>query len=342
MSTIRVAQVTTPGGELQIDERPLPEPGRGQVRVRVEACGVCHSDAVLTAGWLPGTEFPAVPGHEVAGHIDALGDGVEAWQVGQRVGVGWFGGSCGTCPRCRVGDFITCPAMQIPGVSYPGGFAEAMVVPADAPAAIPDELSAVEAAPLMCAGVTTFNALRHSAARPGDTVAVLGLGGLGHLGVQYAAKLGFRTVAVARGAEKEQFARSLGAHDYVDSTTQDVAKVLTGLGGARVVLATVTDAAAMGAAAGGLGARGELIVAGASTEPLGISPMQLIFGSKRVVGHASGTSRDSEETLAFSVLTGVRAMTEAFPLADAGTAFNRMLGGDVRFRAVLTTGGETA
>jgi D-arabinose 1-dehydrogenase-like Zn-dependent alcohol dehydrogenase len=342
MSTMRVAQVTSPGGELQIDERPVPEPGRGQVRVRVEACGVCHTDAVLTNGWLPGTDFPAVPGHEVAGHVDAVGEGVEAWQVGRRVGVGWFGGSCGICPRCRVGDFITCPNMRIPGVSYPGGFADAMVVPADALAAIPDELSAVEAAPLMCAGVTTFNALRHSAARPGDTVAVLGLGGLGHLGVQYAAKLGFRTVAVARGAEKEQFARGLGAHDYIDSTSQDVAKALTGLGGARVLLATVTDAAAMGQAAEGLGARGELIVAGVSAEPLGISSMQLISGSKRIVGHASGTSRDSEETLAFSVLTGVRAMTEAFPLTDVGTAFHRMLDGTVRFRAVLTTDGGPA
>lgn len=340
MGTMRVAHVTAPGGDLTIDERPLPEPGPGQVRVRVEASGICHSDAVLAGGHLPGTTFPAVPGHEVAGHIDALGDGVDGWQLGQRVGVGWFGGSCGTCPRCRVGDFITCPRMQIPGVAYPGGFAEAMVVPADAPAAVPDGLSAVEAAPLMCAGVTTFNALRHSAAQPGDTVAVLGLGGLGHLGVQYAARLGFRTVAVARGAAKEEFARDLGAHHYIDSTTQDVAKALTDLGGARVVLATVTSADAMSAAAGGLGARGELIIAGASVEPLGISPMQLIFGSKRIVGHASGTARDSEETLAFSVLTGVRAMTEEFPLADVRTAFDRMLTGEVRFRAVLTTGAE--
>lgn len=339
MTTMRVAQVATPGGGLQLDERAVPEPGHGQVRVRVEACGLCHSDAVLAGGWLPGTTFPAVPGHEVAGRIDALGDGVQAWQVGQRVGVGWFGGSCGTCPRCRAGDFITCPRLQIPGVAYPGGFAEALEVPADALAAIPDELSAVEAAPLMCAGVTTFNALRHSVAQPGDTVAVLGLGGLGHLGVQYAAKLGFRTVAIARGAEKEQFAHDLGAHYYVDSTAQDVAKVLTDLGGARVILATVTATDAMNAAAGGLSARGQLVIVGASSDPLTITPLQLIFGSQSVVGHASGTSRDSEETMAFSVLTGVRAMTETFALADAGSAFDRMLSGEVRFRAVLSTGG---
>lgn len=339
MTMMRVAQVATPGGTLEVVERPLPEPAKGQVRVRVEACGICHTDAVVTAGAMPGTAFPVVSGHEVAGRVDALGDGVEAWRVGQRVGVGWFGGSCGTCERCRTGDFITCPRMQIPGVSYPGGFADAVVVPADALAAIPDELTAEEAAPLMCAGVTTFNALRHSSARPGDTVAVLGLGGLGHLGVQYAAKLGFRTVAIARGADKESFAHQLGAHHYIDSNATDVAKALTDLGGARVVLATVTSSAAMAAAAGGLGARGELILAGASADSLDISPLQLIFGSKSVVGHASGTARDSEETLAFSVLTGVRAMTEAFGIADAGAAFDRMLSGDVRFRAVLTTDG---
>lgn len=339
MTMMRVAQVATPGAGLEIVERPLPEPTKGQVRVRVEACGICHSDAVIGAGALPGTSFPVVPGHEVAGHVEALGDGVESWRIGQRVGVGWFGGSCGTCERCRAGDFITCPLMKIPGASYPGGFADAIVVPADALAAIPDELTAEEAAPLMCAGVTTFNALRHSRAQPGDTVAVLGLGGLGHLGVQYAARLGFRTVAIARGADKEPFAHRLGAHHYIDSTTTDVAKALNDLGGARVVLATVTASAAMAAAVGGLAARGELILAGASADPLDINPLQLIFGSKSVVGHASGTARDSEEALAFSVLTGVRAMTEAFPLADVGTAFDRMLSGAVRFRAVVTTEG---
>lgn len=338
MSTMRVAEVSEAGGGFHIVDRELPEPGPGQVRVAVEACGICHSDAVLTRGWLPGTTFPVVAGHEVAGRVDAVGEGVTAWQPGRRVGVGWFGGSCGTCPRCRAGDFITCPRMQIPGVAYPGGYADAMVVPADALVAIPDELTAVEAAPLMCAGVSTYNALRCSVARPGDTVAVLGLGGLGHLGVQYAARMGFRTVAVARGAHKADLATELGAHHYIDSTTEDVAQRLTDLGGARVVLATVTAADAMSAAAGGLGARGQLVVVGASTEPLTITPLQLIFGSRSVVGHASGTSRDSEDTLAFSVLTGVRARTESVPLEQVSAGFQRMLSGEVRFRAVLTTG----
>ncbi|HLL65393.1 MAG TPA: alcohol dehydrogenase catalytic domain-containing protein [Micromonosporaceae bacterium] len=338
MATMRVAEVAEPGTRFELVDRDLPEPAAGQVRVTVEACGICHSDAVLANGWLPGTTFPVVPGHEIAGRVAAVGAGVNHWQVGQRVGVGWFGGACGHCPRCRGGDAITCPSLQIPGLAYPGGFADAVVVPADALAAIPDELTAVEAAPLMCAGVTTYNALRHSVAAPGDTVAILGLGGLGHLGVQYAAKLGFRTVAIARGAHKEQFARDLGAHHYIDSTAQDVAAALTSLGGARVVLATVTAADAMSAAAGGLSARGQLVIVGASTEPLQITPLQLIFGSQSVVGHASGTARDSEETLAFSVLTGVRAMTETVPLPEVSTGFDRMLSGEARFRAVLTTG----
>jgi alcohol dehydrogenase len=336
--SIRVAEVATAGGPLEIVKREVPEPGPGQVRVTVEACGVCHTDAVLANGWLPGTTFPAVPGHEIAGRIDALGEGVPQWRVGQRVGIGWFGGSCGYCPVCRSGNFVDCPNLKVPGVAYPGGYADAVVVPADALAAIPDELSAVEAAPLMCAGVTTYNALRNSVARPGDVVAILGLGGLGHLGVQYAAKFGFDTVAIARGAEKEELARRLGARHYIDSSRQDVGDELRALGGAQVVVATATDSAAIAAGVDGLGPRGQLIVAGAPADAMEISPLQLIFGSKSVVGHASGTSRDSEQALAFSAFTGVRPMVEAVPLERAAEAYERMLSGAARFRMVLTTG----
>ncbi len=338
MPGIRAAEVATASEAPKIVERDLPVPGRGEVRVTVEACGICHTDAVLVNGWLPGATFPLVPGHEVAGRIDALGDQVEGWQVGQRVGIGWFGGSCGRCATCRAGDFIDCARLKVPGVAYPGGYADAMVVPADALAAIPDGLSAVEAAPLMCAGVTTYHALRTSVARPGDLVAILGLGGLGHLGVQYAARFGFETVAIARGAKKEKFARELGAHHYLDSTATDVATALSDLGGARVVLATAIDSAAMGATVDGLGPRGQLILAGASVDPLPISPMQLIMGSRSVVGHASGTSRDSEDALAFSALTGVRAMVETVPLEQAAEGYDRMLSAAARFRVVLTTG----
>ena len=336
--SIRVAEVATAGGPLEIVKREVPEPGPGQVRVTVEACGVCHTDAVLANGWLPGTTFPAVPGHEIAGRIDALGEGVPQWRVGQRVGIGWFGGSCGYCPVCRSGNFVDCPNLKVPGVAYPGGYADAVVVPADALAAIPDELSAVDAAPLMCAGVTTYNALRNSVARPGDVVAILGLGGLGHLGVQYAAKFGFDTVAIARGAEKEELARRLGARHYIDSSGQDVGDELRALGGAQVVVATATDSAAIAAGVDGLGPRGQLIVAGAPADAMEISPLQLIFGSKSVVGHASGTSRDSEQALAFSAFTGVRPMVEAVPLERAAEAYERMLSGAARFRMVLTTG----
>jgi alcohol dehydrogenase len=336
--SIRVAEVASAGGPLEIVKREVPEPGPGEVRVAVEACGICHSDAVLVNGWLAGATFPLVPGHEIAGRVDALGEGVAGWQVGQRVGVGWFGGACGTCAPCRAGDAIDCPNLKVPGAAYPGGFADAVVVPADALAAIPDDIPAVQAAPLMCAGVTTYNALRNSVARPGDLVAVVGLGGLGHLGVQYAAKMGFETVAIARGAEKEEPARELGARHYVDSTAQDVGEALLALGGAKVVLATATDAKAIAAGVNGLGARGQLIVAGASVDPMDINPMQLIFGSKSVVGHASGTSRDSEQALAFTAMTGVRPWVEALPLERAAEAYDRMLSGAARFRMVLTTG----
>jgi alcohol dehydrogenase len=336
--SIRVAEVAAAGGPLEIVKRELPEPGPGQVRVVVEACGVCHTDFALVNGWLPGSSFPLVPGHEIAGRVDALGAGVTAWRLGQRVGVGWFGGSCGVCAVCRAGDFVDCPSLQVPGVAYPGGFADALVVPADALAAIPDELSAVEAAPLLCAGVTTYNALRNSVARPGDLVAIVGLGGLGHLAVQYAARFGFDTVVVARGPEKEADARRLGARHYIDSTAHNVGEALAALGGAKVVLATPSDSAAIAAGLDGVGPRGQLIVAGAPGDPMAISPLQLIFGSKSVVGHASGTSRDSEQALAFSAFTGVRPMVEAVPLERAGEAYERMLSGAARFRVVLTTG----
>jgi alcohol dehydrogenase len=335
---IRVAEVASAGGPLEIVKREVPEPGPGQVRVVVEACGVCHTDLALVNGWLPGSTFPLVPGHEIAGRVDALGPGVTAWRLGQRVGVGWFGGSCGFCPACRSGGMVDCASLQIPGVAYPGGYADAVVVPADALAAIPDGLSAVEAAPLMCAGVTTYNALRNSVARPGDLVAVVGLGGLGHLAVQYAARFGFDTVAVARGGDKEAYARELGARHYIDSSAQNIGEALMALGGAKVVLATPSDSAAIAAGVDGLAPRGQLIVAGAPGDPMQISPLQLIFGSKSVVGHASGTSYDSEQALAFSAFTGVRPMVEVVPLERASEGYERMLSGAARFRVVLTTG----
>jgi alcohol dehydrogenase len=337
MTSIRAAQVSGPGAPFDLVKLDLPEPGPGQVRVAVEASGICHTDAVLVGGYLPGTPFPLVAGHEVAGRVDALGDGVAGWQVGDRVGVGWFGGCCERCVSCREGDFINCVELKVPGLAYQGGFAEAMVVPANALARIPDEISAVEAAPLMCAGATTYNALRASNARPGDVVAVVGLGGVGHMGVQYASRLGYDTVAIARGPEKEELARELGARHYIDSTAQDVSTALRALGGARVVLATATESAAMAAAVDGLAARGQLVIVGASGEPLNITPLQLIFGSRSVVGHASGTSRQSEEALAFSALTGVRPMVEVAPLEEIGAAFGKMAAGKARFRMVLTT-----
>ncbi len=338
MPSMRAAQVSAAGGPFEIVKQELPEPGPGQVRVAVEACGICHSDAVVVDGYLPGASFPLIPGHEVAGRVDAVGPGVENWRVGDRVGIGWFGGNCATCVSCRAGDFINCDNLRIPGVAYPGGFADAMVAPADALAAIPDEIPAVDAAPLMCAGATTFNALRDSGARAGDLVAVLGLGGVGHMGVQYAARMGFDTVAIARGAGKAEAARRWGARHYIDSTAQDVAAELRKLGGARAVLATATDAAAISAGLDGLGPRGELIVIGAAAGQLTVTSAQLIFGSHRVVGHASGTARQSEEALAFSALTGIRPEVETAPLEEVGDAFARMRSGEARFRMVLTTG----
>jgi D-arabinose 1-dehydrogenase-like Zn-dependent alcohol dehydrogenase len=338
MGTMRAVQVAVPGGPLELVEREIPQPGPGDARVRVEACGVCHSDAVVRAGHLPGMTFPVVPGHEVAGVIDALGDGVAGWEVGDRVGVGWFGGNCGHCEFCRRGQLMWCVHGSIPGVTRDGGYADYLVVPASALALIPDAVPAEEAAPMLCAGVTTFNALRHSGARAGDLVAILGIGGLGHLGVQFAAKQGFETVAIARGRDKESLARKLGAHHYIDSTDQDVAQELRDLGGARVVLATVTASDAMSATIDGLAPHGSLVIVGASIEALAISPVQLIGGNRQIVGHASGTSIDSQDALAFSALSGVRPMVETLPLERAEDAHARMLSGGARFRVVLTTG----
>ncbi len=334
----RVVQVAGPGEPLELVERELREPGPGEVRVRVEACGVCHSDAFTVEGAMPGIEYPRVPGHEIAGSIDALGDDAAPWQVGQRVGVGWFGGSCGHCDSCRRGDMISCPNGQVPGVVYDGGYADHVIVPKDALASIPDELSADEAAPLLCAGITTFNALRESGASPGDLVAILGVGGLGHLGVQFARRMGFETVAIARGTAKQELAEKLGAHHYIDSTATDVAAALQELGGAATILATVTSSAAMSAAVGGLRARGRMIVVGASADPMEISPFALIPGSTGVIGHASGTSKDSEDTLRFSALQDVRPSIETYPLEEAAAGYARMMSGDARFRVVLTTG----
>jgi D-arabinose 1-dehydrogenase-like Zn-dependent alcohol dehydrogenase len=334
---MRVVQVSRPHGPLELLERPIPEPGPGAVRLKVQACGICHSDALVKEGDWPGLQYPRVPGHEVAGVVDAAGPGVVGWEVGQRAGVGWYGGHCGHCDSCRRGDFVTCQNGQVAGISYDGGYADYMIAPAAALALIPDELSPVEAAPLMCAGITTFNALRHSGAGPGDLVAVLGLGGLGHLGVQFAVKMGFKTVAIARGRDKEPLAKQLGAHHYIDSQSQDPAAELLKMGGARAILATATSSKAMSAVAGGLGVDGKLLVIGATMEPLDVPPIALIMKRLSILGWPSGTSMDSQDTLAFSVLTGVRSMNEVFPLERAAEAYERMMSGQARFRVVLTT-----
>ncbi|GAA4044137.1 alcohol dehydrogenase [Arthrobacter methylotrophus] len=331
---MKAVQFAAPGASLQIVERDIPDVPRGHVLVKVAANGICHSDSMPAAGMA--SSYPRTPGHEIAGTIETLGEGVTQWTQGQRVGVGWFGGACFECESCRRGDFVSCQVGKVTGLTADGGYAEYLLAPADALAAIPDALSFAEAAPLMCAGVTTFNGLRHSGARPGDLVAVVGLGGLGHLGVQFAAKMGFETVAIARGAEKESFARELGAHHYIDSTTTDVAAELKRLGGASVVLATVTDAQAMSVTISGLAARGRLVVVGVPHEPLSVSAAALVMGSSSVAGHASGTAKDSEDTLRFAALTGVRPMVETYPLEKAAEGFDRMMSGRARFRVVLT------
>ncbi|MEE1808023.1 alcohol dehydrogenase [Streptomyces sp. BE133] len=339
MSVYRAAQVTAAGGPFEIVEREMPQPGPCHVRVAVDACGICHSDSLFVDDAVPGVRFPLVPGHEIAGRIEELGEGTQnAWRVGDRVAVGWFGGSCGHCTPCRQGDFVVCRNLKVPGWAYDGGYAETVIAPSDALARIPDALAATDAAPMACAGVTTYNGLRRSSARPGDLVAVLGIGGLGHLGVQYAAAMGFETVAIARGAAKADFAEELGAHHYIDSTGDtSVADALQALGGAKVVLATAANSGAITATVEGLAPRGELVVIGADPEPLGISPTQLLMSGKVVRGHPSGTAQDVQDTMAFSALHGIRPMIETVPLDGATEAYRKMMSGAARFRMVLTT-----
>jgi D-arabinose 1-dehydrogenase-like Zn-dependent alcohol dehydrogenase len=336
MAKMRAVQVGRPKGPLELVERDIPEPGPGHVRIKVQACGLCHSDSLTVEGSLPGIRYPRIPGHEVAGRVDLVGPGVAGWTIGQRVGVGWHGGHCGYCDSCRRGDFVTCQiAPQVTGITYDGGYADYMVTHAGALALIPDALSAVEAGPLTCAGITTYNSLRNSGARPGDVVAVHGVGGLGHLGVQFAARMGFRTVAIARGKDKESLARKLGAQHYIDSQAQDPAAELAKLGGAKVILSTVISGKAMSAMVGGLAVNGRLLVLGAGADPIEVSPIQLIMGRRSIVGWPSGSSIDSQETLSFSALTGVRSMNEVFPLERAAEAYELMMSGKARFRVVL-------
>jgi D-arabinose 1-dehydrogenase-like Zn-dependent alcohol dehydrogenase len=335
MPHMKVVQVSRPNANLELVEREIPEPKPRQVRIKVRACGVCHSDMFTVTGGFPGIQYPRVPGHEVVGLIDAVGADVPDWKEGMRVGVGWHGGHCGHCNSCRRGDFITCSSGQIPGISYDGGYAEYMIAPFEALASVPDDLKFDDAAPLLCAGITTFNALRHSGAGPGDLVAILGVGGLGHLGVQFAAKMGFNTVAIARGADKGPLAKKLGARVYIDSTAQNAAAELTKLGGAKVILATVTDAKTMSSVVAGLGIDGILLVVGASGQPIEVPPFVLIGARRSIAGWPSGTAPDSEDTLKFSVQSNVLPMIETFPLAKAAEAYQRMMSGKARFRVVL-------
>ncbi len=332
-------QVPRPNGPFELVERAIPEPGPGAVRVKVQACGICHSDSFTKEGHWPGIQYPRVPGHEIAGVLDAVGAGVAVWKRGQRVGIGWHGGHCGLCDSCRRGNFVTCRvAPLVPAISYDGGYADYIVVPATALALIPEMLSAVEAAPIMCAGVTTFNALRNSGARPNDLVAVLGIGGLGHLAIQFAAKMGFRAVAVVHGRSKEAIAKKLGATEFIDSQQQDPAVELMKLGGAKAVLATTRKSKAISEILGGLGVGGKLIVLGAAGEPIEVSPTLLVSACRSIEGWPAGTSIDSQDALAFCALTGVRPINEVFPLEHASEAYERMMSGKARFRVVLTTG----
>jgi D-arabinose 1-dehydrogenase-like Zn-dependent alcohol dehydrogenase len=331
---MRVAQITRANGAFEIVERPIPQPGPGTLRIRVQACGICHSDSLVKEGHWPGLKYPRVPGHEVAGVVDAVGEEAPGWERGQRVGVGWHGGYCGRCDPCRRGDLFACVTQQVTGISFDGGYGQYMIAPTSAVARMPQELDPLEAAPLMCAGITTYNALRNSGARPGDLVAVLGVGGLGHLAVQYAAKMGFNVVAIARGKDKEPLARQLGAATYIDSQAQDPSAELSRLGGASVILATVTAGHAMSAVQGGLAINGTLVVVGA-TNSLEVSPLLLIMGRRAVKGWYSGTAIDTQDTLAFSAHSGVRSMNEVFPLERVGDAYERMMSGKARFRVVL-------
>jgi len=340
MSTVtgRSMQVPAAGGAFQLLQKQFPDPGPGQVRIRVQACGVCHSDSLTKEGYWPGVQFPRAPGHEVAGVLDAVGPDVPVFKAGQRVGLGWHGGHCNYCAPCRRGDFILCENQPISGIHYDGGYADYVIAPANAIALIPDDLNDADAAPLLCAGVTTFNSLRNSGARPGDTVAILGIGGLGHLAIQYAAKAGYRTIAVARGQDKGPLARQLGAHIYIDSTTQEPAKELQKIGGAQIILSTVTSAKALEWVIDGLAPAGKFIVVGAPDGPVVINPFPLLLGRRTVAGWPSGTGMDSEDTLNFSALTGVKPMIETYPLEKAEDAYQRMMSGAARFRVVLTTG----
>jgi D-arabinose 1-dehydrogenase-like Zn-dependent alcohol dehydrogenase len=338
MTKMRAVQASRPHGPLELVERDIPEPPPGWVRIKVQACGICHSDSFTVEGAFPGIQYPRVPGHEVAGVIDKVASDVKNYKVGQRVGVGWYAGHCGICKRCRRGDFITCEKLQISGISHDGGYADYMITPSSGLALIPDDLNAIEAAPLLCAGITTFNALRNSGAQAGEVVAILGVGGLGHLGVQFAAKMGFYTVGIARGSEKEAFVKSLGAKKYIDNLTHDVAKELDALGGAKVILSTVTESKAVNAAVDGLAVNGKLIVVGAASGQIEASPIALIRGRRCVCGWPSGTSIDSQDTLAFSAMAGVRSMNETYPLEKAKDAYERMMSGKARFRVVLVTG----
>jgi len=333
---MKVVQVSKQGGNFEIVERPVPEPARGQVRVKVEACGICHSDALVKEGYWPGLQYPRVPGHEIAGRIDSVGSEVTQWKPGQRVGVGWHGGHCFECDPCHRGDFMLCKFEKITAIHFDGGYAEYMVAPEEAVAAMPDDLPSVEAAPLLCAGITVFNSLRNSGARGGDLVAVQGIGGLGHLGIQYARQMGFRTVAVGRGKDKEALARKLGAHEYVDTGVGAPAEALQKLGGARVILATAPDSKSISALVDGLAGSGTLLVVGAGFDSLTVTPLQLIGGRKAIHGWPSGTAKDSEDTLQFSSLSGVRPMIEEYPLAKAADAYQQMITGKARFRVVLT------
>lgn len=335
MATMRVAQIPKAGADFEIVEREIPDPGPGQVRIRVQACGVCHSDVLAKEGGWPGLVYPRVPGHEVAGVIDAAGPGVREWTKGQKVGVGWHGGQDGTCLACRRGDFVNCANLKVTGLSYDGGYQEYMIAPVDAVARMPESLEPGEAAPLLCAGITTFNALRHSGALPSDLVAVQGIGGLGHLGIQFAQKFGYRVAAIGRGPENAVLAKKLGASVYIDSVATNAAAELQKLGGARVILATAPSSKAISSLVDGLGKNGRMMVVGASMDPIEVTPIQLIFGNRSVRGWASGIPTDSEDTLRFAELTGVRPIIERYRLAQAGEAYARMLSGKAEFRAVL-------
>ncbi|MCM3873925.1 MAG: alcohol dehydrogenase [Pyrinomonadaceae bacterium] len=336
LAPMKVAQIPSPGADFQIVEREIPEPGSGEVRIKVQACGVCHSDVLTKEGLWPGIQYPRIPGHEVVGIIDEVGAGVSGWTIGQRAGVGWHGGHDGTCIACRRGDFGNCQNIKIAGISYDGGYQQYMLAPVEAVAAIPESLNDAEAAPLLCAGVTTFNALRHGGALPPDLVAVQGVGGLGHLGIQFASKCGYKVAAIGRGSENAVLAKKLGATVYIDSSATNAAAELQKLGGARVILATAPSAKSMSELIDGLGPNGKLIVIGADFNPIEVTPIQLISGSRTIQGWASGTPTDSEDTLRFAELTGVRPMIETYPLEKAGEAYARMLSGDAQFRVVLT------